>query len=353
MSENATQAVVLVNLGTPDAPTTPAVRRYYREFLFDPRIVDIPAVPRWMLVNLIIAPFRAPKVAPLYQSVWLPGGSPLAVHSESLRAAVAARLPQHHVVLAMRYGNPSLATVLGELDSKRIRDIAVVPLFPHEASATTGSVREAVYQHYLGHPRVPFLRVLGPFFDDEGYLDAVANLVRGSVPADVEHVVFSYHGLPERQVAREDGTGRCLSTGCCDTFNAQNAHCYRAQCVETTRLLQRKLQLPQVSTAFQSRLGRTPWLKPSTDDMLGDLAKKGVLKAAVVTPGFVSDCLETLEELGQEAREKFHASGGELTVVPCLNGDTLLAESLARLVKGMPAARVPSRRVDAFAATGV
>ncbi len=326
------RAVVLVNLGTPEAPTPEAVRRYLREFLSDPRVVDLHPLARWLLLNLVILPRRPSVVAPRYRSIWTPEGAPLLVHGRSLERAVQALVPDAQVMLAMRYGRPSLTEVLERIDELRLRDVTVVPLFPHEASATTGSIREAVYAHYRGHPRVPSLRVVQPFHADGGFLEALARHVRARLPSGVEHVLFSYHGLPERQVRREDGTGQCLEGGCCERLTERNAHCYRAQCFATTRALAERLGLSNVGTSFQSRLGRDRWLEPSTDSTLSQLAASGVRSVVLVTPGFVADCLETLEELGQGEVERFRALGGELTVVPCLNGDEGLARVLARLV---------------------
>jgi ferrochelatase len=325
------RAVVLVNLGTPAEPTPGAVRAYLREFLSDPRVVDLHPLARWLLLRLIILPRRPRKVAPLYRSIWTPEGSPLLVHGKALTAKVQALLPDAEVVLAMRYGAPSLAAALDHVDRLRLRDVTIVPLFPHEASATTGSVREAVYSYYRGHPRVPSLRVVAPFFDDDGFLDAVAGRVRASLPPGVEHALFSYHGLPERQVRREDGTGACLTGACCDTLEARNAHCYRAQCFATTRLLAARLGLAKAETSFQSRLGRDPWLGPSTEDAIGRLAAAGVKRLALVTPGFVADCLETLEELGKAAVMRARALGVELSVCPCLNDSEGFARVIARL----------------------
>ncbi len=340
------RAVVLINLGTPDAPTPDAIRRYYREFLSDPRVVDLPALGRWLLLNLVILPFRPSKTAPLYQSIWRPEGSPLLAYTREQERALQARLPDTEVMAAMRYGHPSLENALRRCDELRIRDITVVPMFPQEASATTGSIREAVYRHYHGHPRVPSLRVVAPFFNDTGYVDALVAQWRHHVPADVEHVVFSYHGLPERQVRREDGTGHCLaSQNCCDELTSVNAHCYRAQCLATTRLVSEALasvagvKQPH-TTSFQSRLGRVPWLRPYTDQVVDDLARQGVKRVALLTPGFVTDCLETLEELGHAAAKRFVGLGGErLTVVPCLNADTLFIDTLARLAAPHPGSR--------------
>lgn len=327
--ESRKRAVVLINLGTPDAPTPAKVRTYLREFLSDRRVIDLNAVGRWLLLNLIILPFRPSTTAKLYQKVWTEAGSPLLVNSQAQQRALQARMPDTEVLLAMRYGSPSLRDALARCDALRIRDVTIVPMFPHEASASTGSVREAVYNHYQGHPRVPSLRMVAPFFDDAGYVSALSAQV-AALPGNVQHVLFSYHGLPERQLRREDGTGHCFSSpNCCET----NRHCYRAQCLATTRSLASTLKVPHTTT-FQSRLGRTPWITPFTDEVIKELAAKGVKRIAMITPGFVADCLETLDELGNRAAEQFRSLGGEsLTVVPCLNADPAFIDTLERLCR--------------------
>lgn len=329
------KAVVLVNLGTPDAPTPKAIRRYLREFLSDPRVIDISPVARWLLLNAVILPFRPRKTAPMYQSVWLKDGSPLLVHSLAQQKALQAQLPEYEVLLAMRYGAPSLGDALARCDALGIRDVSVLPLFPHEASASTGSVREAVYGYYRGHPRVPSLRMVAPFFDHPAFVAALSSRLERSLPSDVQHVLFSYHGLPERQLRREDGTGHCFSSAsCCEVKTPASAHCYRAQCFATTRALAATLKVPHTTT-FQSRLGRTPWIQPFTDVVLAELPSKGIKRVCIISPGFVTDCLETVEELGKRAVDQFRAAGGEtLTVVPCLNADDAFIETLVQLVKG-------------------
>lgn len=327
-----TRALLLINLGTPDAPTPAAVRTYYRQFLSDPRVVDLHPVFRWLLLNLVILPTRPQKVAPLYQRIWTEQGSPLLAYSRELQDRVQALVPDTEVLLAMRYGQPSLEAAFAKLEALGIDDVTVLPLFPHEASATTGSVREAVSTVAARAPRRVSVRVVEPFYGDDGFLDALTAHVQRSLPAGVQHVVFSYHGLPERQVRRA-GDAQCLTTGCCDVLTGRNAGCYRAQCFATTRLLAARLGLSDVSTTFQSRLGRDPWIAPATDTTLSALVARGVTRVAIVTPGFVSDCLETLEELGIGAVEEFRKAGGELFVVPCLNADAGFAEALARLTQ--------------------
>jgi ferrochelatase len=325
---------LLVNLGTPDAPTVAAIRRYYREFLSDPFVLDINPLLRAFLVHLVIVPLRAPKVAPLYESIWTSEGSPLLKHSRDLQQAVQSLMPDTKVLLAMRYGNPSLHDAVQHALQLGLETLTVLPLFPHEAQATMGSVRDALAKlaHRLESPLA--LRILPAFYAEDAFLEAMTSHLRAQIPDDVEHVVFSYHGLPERQVRKADPSGQCLGEACCATISPANANCYRAQCFATTRLLAERLELSSVSTAFQSRLGRDPWIRPFTEQTLTELAAKNVKRIALVTPGFVADCLETLEELGEQMVKRFQAAGGgELTVVPCLNANVAFANAVARLTR--------------------
>jgi len=333
--------VLLINLGTPASPHTGPVRRYLREFLSDPRVIDIPAPLRWLLLNAIILPTRPRKSAAAYRKVWLqdgPEGSPLLHFSRAQAKALQAVLPKHKVVLAMRYGEPSLARGLAEL--KGVDEIVVVPLYPQYASASTGSSLERLFELAGGATVVPRLRVLPDFYDDTGFITAfaaVASPLLASFKPD--HVLLSYHGLPERQVKASDATGaHCLaSETCCDRIGDANRHCYRAQCYATSRALMARLGLTNVSTSFQSRLGRTPWIKPYSDLVLKDLAARGVKKLAVLCPSFVADCLETLEEVAIRGAEDFKAAGGEeLLLVPSLNDHPRWIEALAHMVSRAP-----------------
>jgi len=330
-------AVLLMNLGTPDAPETTAVRRYLREFLSDPRVIDMNPVGRWLLLNLVILPFRPARSAHAYQAIWGPQGSPLLHYSQRQRELVEARLGGVPVLLAMRYGNPSLRAVVERLAADAVDELLVVPLYPQYASATTGSTLEAVMQALAALPHVPSLRVVPPFFADGGFQQAWVRVIGEALEKHpVDHVVFSYHGLPERQVRATDQTGgHCLaSASCCDALTTANHACYRAQCFATTRALKARLGLATVTTAFQSRLGRVPWLQPYLDGHLTMLATQGVKKVAVVCPAFVSDCLETLEEIGIRMKAGFLAAGGqELVLVPCLNDHPAWIDALAALVR--------------------
>lgn len=332
--------VLLVNVGTPDAPRPREVRRYLRQFLSDPRVIDMSPVGRWLLVNLVILPLRPRKSAAAYASIWREDGSPLLVHSEAFRDRLQEALGERYVVaLGMGYGNPSVASALAHIKDQGIDRVVVFPQFPHYASATTGSALEAVYQAAGKLWNVPSLAVVPPFFDDSGLIEAHAAVGRPQIEDFApDHVLFSFHGLPERQILKSDETGRhCLqSDDCCATVGPVNRHCYRAQCFATARLLGDALELPsdRWSVTFQSRLGRTPWLRPYTDETVREHAKKGTKRLLVFTPAFTADCLETLEEIGIAARETFREGGGEeLRLVPCLNDDPTWVEAAARLVR--------------------
>lgn len=335
--------VLLVNLGTPDAPQTPEVRRYLREFLSDPRVIDINPVGRWLLLNLIILPTRPARSAEAYRAVWTKEGSPLLVHgralAEGVQGALDAHAPNRFVVrLAMRYGNPSIPDVVGELLKMDLERLVVVPLFPQYSSAASGSALERVMNEVSAAWNVPPVDTFDAFYDApafiEGFRDVAAPVLAEFQP---DHVLFSYHGLPERQVKKSDTTGRhCLaSADCCNTIAAANRYCYRAQCVATTNALARALNLSasQVSFSFQSRLGRTPWIKPYTDLVLPELAARGVKKLAVFSPAFVADCLETLEEIAIRAREQWRSLGGEdLRLVPSLNAHPTWVRGLSQMI---------------------
>ncbi len=332
--------VLLINLGTPASPRTADVRRYLREFLSDPRVIDIPAVPRWLLVNAVIAPFRSPKSAEAYAKVWREDGSPLLAHGRALRDAVAAALgPDHVVALGMRYGKPSIAEALDRLLAAGVSRLVALPLFPQFAESSTGSALACLAEAVAARPGCPEPVTIRDYFADPGFIEAFAEVAR-PVLAETkpEYVLFSYHGLPERQVKAADASGaHCLMRDdCCDAVGAANRECYRAQCFATTRALARALELPPDahSVAFQSRLGRTPWIGPYTDVVLPELAAKGIRRIAVMCPAFTADCLETLEEIGLRAREQWREAGGDvLTLVPSLNAHPRWVRAVAELVR--------------------
>ena len=336
-----TTGVLLLQLGTPASPSTGDVRRYLREFLSDPLVIDLSAPARWLLVNGIIAPFRAPKSAAAYQAVWMKEGSPLLVHSEAFTSGLRSVLgPGFRVELGMRYGEPRMAAAFERLVRAGADPILAVPLFPHDAQSSSGSAEVRVRElHAALGPDAPTLTVLGSFATDPDFVGSVARVAQPVLDAfSPDHVLFSYHGLPERHVRRADPSGQhCLeSTECCAELGPVNEGCYRAQCHATTRAVQSELGLDarRVSTSFQSRLGRDPWIRPFTDHVLPELAAAGVRRLAVACPSFVADCLETLEEIGIRARQQWTECGGEeLELVPCVNADPGWVDALAQRIR--------------------
>lgn len=332
--------VLLVNIGTPDAPEAGPVRRYLREFLSDPRVLDLPALGRWLLLNLFILPFRPKKSAAAYRKVWMPEGSPLLVYSRAFEKALATRLgADAKVELGMRYGSPSISEGLQKLREGGATDLVIFPLYPLNAASTFSTTAERVYEEVAERWEVPPITTVKPFFHREGFLDAFAARAREVIAeSGADHVLFSYHGLPERHMLKSDPTrAHCLaSASCCESLVTANRGCYRAQSYFVSRELAARLGLgpSQYSVSFQSRLGRTPWIKPYTDVLLVELAERGVKRLAVVCPSFVADCLETLEEVAIRARESFLEAGGEeLVLVPSLNADEAWvreAESIVR-----------------------
>lgn len=332
MSDRRT-GLLLVNLGTPAAPTTTAVREYLAEFLSDPRVIDIPDWQRKLLLKFIILPRRSPKSAAAYRSIWMPGGSPLLVHSKRLIESVRALDENLSVFLAMRYGKPTIERGLELLAESGCGKVVVMPLYPQFAESSTGSTIAKVEK--VAKRMKPRLDIsfVPAFYDDPGFISAFATIARPTLAEfRPDHVLFSFHGLPERHVKRTDESGaHCLAKAdCCAAIVKANRNCYRAQCFATARALRAELGLSeqQCSVAFQSRLGRTPWIRPFTDVVLDELAAAGVKRLAVMCPSFVADCLETLEEIGIRAKEQFARHGGELTLVPSLNSSTTWARAV-------------------------
>ncbi len=319
------EGVVLINLGTPDAPTTSAVRRYLAEFLNDPRVIDLGALPRWLLLNLIILPFRPSRSAHAYQQVWTEAGSPLLVNARAQRDALQALLPEAKVALGMRYGSPSLADALAELRTAGVHSITVVPMYPQWSDATTGSSLAAWESLVEGS------RVVPSFHGSAGYIEAAAQRVRESA-GNAERVLFSYHGLPLRQV-RKFCARRCV--GDCPSGEGFISKCYRAQCFATTQAVSARAGVAErATTTFQSRIKGTAWMAPFTDEVLASLPGKGIRSVAVAPLSFVADCLETLEEIGIRGRATFLGAGGEAyTLVPAVNADARFMTGLASLVR--------------------
>ncbi|HZF78617.1 MAG TPA: ferrochelatase [Rubrivivax sp.] len=342
-------ALLLVNLGTPDEATAPALRRYLAEFLSDPRVVEIPRLPWWLILHGIILRTRPARSAGKYRSVWLPEGSPLAVWTQRQTAALAEALnAKGHALIvrhAMRYGNPSLPAVLDAVRAEGATRVLVLPLYPQYAAATTASVGDKVMAWARGVRRVPELRFVAQYHDDPGYIDALARALQAhwQQHGRGDRLVLSFHGVPQRSLLLGDP--------------------YHCHCHKTARLLAARLQLSddQVVVTFQSRFGRARWLEPYTEPTLRALAGQGVRSVDVMCPGFVADCLETLEEIAQEARDAFVEAGGQrFNYVPCLNDDPAWIAALAaialRHLQGWPTQPEPEdpitgQRAKALGAT--
>ena len=315
---NARSAVLLVNLGTPDAPTTAAVRRYLAEFLHDHRVVDL---NRWLwcpLLHGVILPLRSPRVAAKYAQIWIEGrGSPLRVHSEDLRDALAQRLPQVRVALAMRYGHPGIAEVLRPLREAGLRRLLVLPLYPQYSATTTASVFDAVEKELSRWENRPELRCVRDYHLDPGWLDAVAARIRAArADAPGERLLLSFHGIPERYARRGDP--------------------YPRECEASAKAIAQRLRLDpeQWKLGYQSRFGREPWLGPATTDVLREWARQGIARVDVACPGFAVDCLETLEEIAIHNAQVFTSKGGvSLRYLAALNADQVHVDALAGLVR--------------------
>lgn len=315
-------AVLLLNLGTPDAPTAPALRRYLREFLSDRRVVEIPRAIWLPLLNGIILPLRSPKSAAKYASIWQASGSPLAAGTADLAQALEAKLAArgHHVLVrhAMRYGNPATSTVLDDLHEQGANRLLVVPLYPQYSAATTASSLDAVMAWFARTRRQPALRTVRSFADDPGYIDALAQKIRAhwAEHGQPEVLLMSFHGMPQRTLQLGDP--------------------YHCECQKTGRLLAEALDLgtERYKITFQSRFGKQPWLQPYTDPTLRELAKAGTRRVDVVCPGFTVDCLETLEEIAMEGKQAFLSSGGsEYHYIPCLNADEHWVDAFTGLIE--------------------
>ncbi len=331
--------LLLINLGTPDSPATADVRRYLREFLSDPRVIDISPVGRWLLLNLIILPFRPRQSGEAYAKIWDDRGSPLLYHSNDLVEKVRQRLGADvQVELGMRYGNPSIRSALERMRNAGVDRIVVFPLYPQYSSAANGSSLEVVYAETARLWNTPSLQVVPPFYDDRRYLDCCAEVARPVLErAEPDVVYFSFHGLPERQVRKSDDDGYCrFDDACCAAVVHGNRNCYRAQCFATAVALAERLGVPaeRRRICFQSRLGRSPWIRPYTDELFDEDPANGARRAVILSPAFVADCLETLEELGMRGAAQWREAGGEsLELVPSLNARDSWADAVVAIAR--------------------
>ncbi len=332
----AKKAALLLNLGSPDSTSVPDVRRYLREFLSDERVIDSPALVRWLVLNLFILPTRPKRSAEAYSEIWQPEGSPLIITSKKQQALVQekATIP---VALAMRYGNPSTPDVVRRLIADGVEELFIIPLYPHYAMSSWETALVAATDVIAKEKPAIRYTVLPPFYNDPEYIDALCTSARPFLQEPYDKLLFSFHGIPERHLRKSDPShAHCLARpDCCDTCHPAHATCYRHQCFETVKLMAKQLGLPKDSyfTSFQSRLGRDPWLRPYTDHTVEDFAKAGLKKLLVICPAFVTDCLETIEEIAGENAELFKEHGGEsLQLIPCLNEHPAFIDFLAKRI---------------------
>lgn len=331
------KGVLLVNLGSPESPEPKDLKPYLSEFLMDERVIDVPLWARTIIVKGIILNTRPKASAEAYKKIWWPEGSPLIVISERLQQKIQKNTPLP-VALAMRYGSMTIKKGLQELVDKGVEEVFLMPLYPQFAMATTETI--LVLAEEIRKEHFPKLKIsdLKAFYNREDYIDVLSNSIEKHLKDNpFEHLLFSYHGVPERHIRKRDITkSHCkIDKSCCVTASPAHEFCYRHQCLEVTRLVAEKLNLKEgtYSTSFQSRLGFDPWLKPATDLTIERLGKQGIKNMAVVTPAFVSDCLETLEEIAMEGQDIFHEMGGQkFSTVPCLNDDEPFVNLLSKWI---------------------
>jgi ferrochelatase len=331
------KGALLVNLGSPNSTSVKDVKNYLDEFLMDKRVIDTPYLVRAFVVKGIILNTRPKKSAEAYKKIWWPEGSPLIVLSERLHKKVQQKsnIP---VELAMRYGNPSIKSGINKLAKQGVTEIFLIPLYPQFAMATTETI--TVLASKIVKKYFPNIKItdVPAFYNKTDYIEVLSNSIEKELEkTKPDHLLFSYHGVPERHIKKSDITkSHCKIDGsCCNTPSPAHEFCYRHQCYQTTKNVAEKLNLKEgfYSTSFQSRLGRDPWLQPYTDQTIDDFAKNGIKNLAVVTPAFVSDCLETLEEIGMEAKESFEENGGEhFSTIPCLNDNDDWANTIANWI---------------------
>lgn len=330
----AIKGVLLVNLGTPDSYQPKHVFRYLNEFLTDERVIDLPWLQRQLLVRGVIVPFRFKQSAELYKQVWTEKGSPLLIHGKEVQKKLQDVLgTSFRVSLAMRYQNPSIAVGLEEL--KRVNEIIVLPLFPQYASATTGSIHQKVMELVKDWQVIPKMTFINSYSNDAGFIHAFCERGRQYDLESYDHILFSFHGLPQKQILKADCSQKCLTPGCCQSLQSSNQFCYQAQCYATARAMVHQLNISEqnYTVCFQSRLGKDPWIQPYTSEIIHQAAEKGWKRLLVFCPAFVCDCLETTCEILYEYGNEFKKLGGErLDLVEGLNSHPAWIEALRQLV---------------------
>ncbi len=333
------RGILLMNLGSPDSTDTRDVKKYLNQFLMDERVIDIPWLARVLLIKGIIVPTRAPKSAEAYKTIWTDKGSPLVDLTRQLQQALQERV-DIPVEIAMRYGKPSAKDGFDNLVKREpaLHEVIAVPLYPHYAMSSYETAVEHAKEIHKKY-KYPFsLEFIKPYYNNADYISALAERMRPYVNKEYDHILFSYHGVPQRHIRKSDITGcHCLQKeNCCEVDSVAHDFCYRHQCFTTTKLVTEALNIPQnkFSISFQSRLGKG-WLEPFTDIRLEEMPKEGIKKLLIVCPAFVSDCLETLEEIAMRGKESFLEAGGETyEMIPCLNVEPMWVEALEGMVNG-------------------
>ena len=344
MKRKSTIGILLVNLGTPDSPSIPDVKKYLIEFLTDDRVIDYPWLKRQLLVRGIIVPARVKNSAATYRKIWDEKGSPLKYISEELRDLLQKNLmeeentqTQYEVVLAMRYQQPNIESALRSLQQKLVDHIIILPLFPQYASATTGSIHQKVMEIVSNWQSIPNLSFVNSYHDNPDFIEALASIGKTYQPENYDHILFSFHGLPERQLLKADTGNYCLQDkSCCENINDKNRFCYKAQCTGTAKAIAKALNIPkeEYTICFQSRLGKEVWIQPYLNETLERLAKEGKKKILAFSPAFVADCLETIYEIGVECQEDFEHWGGEkVQLVESLNTHPLWVKTLVKIIQ--------------------
>ncbi len=328
------KGLLLINLGTPDDPGYLSVFKYLRQFLMDPKVITVPYILRFILVSLIIVPFRAFSSGKIYKKIWTENGSPLIVNTSALADKVSKKVPHIEVEFAMRYQSPSIEEKLKKLISQNLDEIIILPLFPQYSTATTGSVFDEVSRVLKKQSVTPSIRFINQFYEQESFIDSWEDKLKSFNVDEYDHILFSYHGLPTKAVDDIYEDSLCADNNCENEITNENKFCYKATCYETTRLIASRFNLSRdkYTVSFQSRLTKN-WLEPFTDEILEEFPTKGIKNILVLSPAFTADNLETLYEIDDEYKELFIENGGNsLTMVPSLNDSSKWADSIVKII---------------------
>jgi len=328
------KGLLLINLGTPDDPGYLSVFKYLRQFLMDPKVITVPYILRFILVSLVIVPFRAFSSGKIYKKIWTKNGSPLIVNTSALADKVNKKVPHIEVEFAMRYQSPSIEEKLKKLISQNLDEIIILPLFPQYSTATTGSVFDEVSRVLKKQSVTPSIKFINQFYEQESFIDSWEDKLKSFNIDEYDHILFSYHGLPTKAVDDIYEDSLCADNNCENEITNENKFCYKATCYETTRLIASRLNLSRdkYTVSFQSRLTKN-WLEPFTDEILEEFPTKGIKNILVLSPAFTADNLETLYEIDDEYKELFIENGGNsLTMVPSLNDSSKWADSIVKII---------------------